>query len=214
MTIRSDAETQVWDPFVRFFHWILAVAFFVAYLTEDDAKTVHVWAGYLVGTLVVLRVAWGFVGPRYARFRDFICSPVKVMSYLVALTQLRAPRYVGHSPAGGAMAVALLLCLALTVVTGLLVYAEEGAGPLAPLYPQTSSSSALTGGTVEASSDEDEHLEREGDERGSAFKDLHELLANITLALVILHVLGVLVASFAHHENLVRAMITGRKRMN
>jgi cytochrome b len=41
---------------------------------------------------------------------------------------------------------------------------------------------------------------------------MHELIANITLALIVIHILAVVLASFAHHENLVRAMITGYKR--
>lgn len=207
------AESRVWDPLVRLAHWTTALAFFVAYLTEDDVLSVHVWAGYVVGALVLLRMVWGLVGPRYARFSDFVYAPRKIVAYLADLLRLRAPRYVGHSPAGGAMVVALLLCLALTVATGLVVYAEEeGAGPLAPLYSQSTASSqpkVVVGGPI---AEEEEGDEREGDERKSAFKEVHELFANITLALVILHMLGVVLASVAHHENLARAMVTGRKR--
>ena len=57
------AEIKVWDLFVRFFHWSVVIAFAVAYAVGDEALAVHVWAGYLIGGLLVLRIIWGFVGP-------------------------------------------------------------------------------------------------------------------------------------------------------
>ena len=47
---------------------------------------------------------------------------------------------------------------------------------------------------------------------GETFEEVHEVLANAWLALVVLHVLGVVFSSVAHRESLVRAMVTGRKR--
>lgn len=204
---------KVWDLFVRVFHWTVVVAFFVAYFTEDEVLTLHVWAGYVIGVLLVLRVAWGLVGPRHARFSDFLYRPREVAAYMRDLIGFRARRHLGHSPAGGAMAVALMIALAATVWTGLELYAaEENAGPLAAASAGQETAGQETAGlpVVLASTHEGEE-EDEGEE-GGIWEDLHELLANLTLVLVGLHIAGVVLASLVHRENLARAMVTGYKR--
>ncbi len=181
-------EVKVWDPFVRLFHWTLVLAFFIAWFTEDDLLTLHVWAGYTVLGLVLARIAWGIIGPRHARFSDFVRPPAEVLAFLRQTLAGRAPRYLGHNPAGGAMIVLMLILLLLTGVTGVILYGiEEAAGPLAGL--------AGAPEWIEA-----------------ALEEIHEFLANGMLLLVVIHVLGVIVESRIHHENLVRAMFTGRKR--
>lgn len=205
----TTSETvPVWDPFVRVFHWLLVIAFFVAFFTEDDLMTVHSWAGYIVGVLVIARVLWGVVGPRHARFSDFVYRPRVVLGYLRDLVTMRSPRFIGHSPAGGAMVVALLIALAGTVGTGLVVYAaEDNAGPLAGLIPAESTMETAPG------ADEDDEREEYGESAFvEGFEEAHEVLANLSLALVIVHIIGVLWVSLAHRENLARAMVTGRKR--
>jgi len=205
---------DVWDPFVRIGHWIIVVGFFVAYFTGEDFLSTHVWTGYVVGIVVFLRILWGFVGPRHARFSDFTYGPQAISSYLFSMLSFRAKRYIGHSPAGGAMVILLLLSVAATIVTGVMVYAvEENAGPLARFYAGSSSTSSSPGATAAA-----EHSvgaitkadEREGENESLEY--IHELLANVTLALVVIHILGVVFASIAHRENLIGAMLTGRKR--
>ena len=105
-------EVKVWDPLVRVFHWALVAAFTVAFVTEDDLLAPHVLAGYTVLALALVRVVWGVVGTRYARFADFVYPPVAVKAYLKELLRLRPPpRYLGHNPAGGFMVPALLLVL-------------------------------------------------------------------------------------------------------
>ncbi|MGE0674874.1 MAG: cytochrome b/b6 domain-containing protein [Methylibium sp.] len=210
MSVQNSTEVRVWDPFVRVAHWTIAIAFIVAYLTEDDSMTVHVWAGYVIGILVLLRVIWGFFGPRHARFTDFVCGPIPALAYLRDLFLFRAKRHVGHSPAGGAMVIALLLFLAATVASGLVLYAEDrGAGPLAPFLAQAPSASVPPpDGARSTQLKEGERRMR----RESALEEIHEALANVTLVLVIIHIMGVILASFIHHENLTRSMVTGRKR--
>ncbi len=212
MEARQARRVAVWDPVVRYGHWLLVAAFAVAYLSAEEESggpdRLHVWGGYVVGMIVILRVLWGFIGPRRARFADFVCGPVAAIRYLIDLPRGRARRYLGHSPAGGAMVVLLLLSLGATVATGLMAYGERGKGPLAD---------SGTAVVAAAYADEDKASGRTGTETRrnggeSAVGDLHGTLANITLALVILHVLGVGVASVVHRENLVLAMIDGRKR--
>ena len=213
MTMQHTHTIPVWDPAVRAGHWALVVAFAAAYLTgegEQEGLTgvVHVWAGYAVGIIVALRVLWGLIGPTYARFADFVFGPVKVFRYLLDLVLGRAHRYAGHSPAGGAMVLALLLCLMGTVVTGLVAYGDQGKGPLA----------SGTLGLVAQSHAEFDRSQRDNpagrrpERAESMVGELHGTLANLTLALVVLHLLGVGLASVVHRENLVRAMVDGRKR--
>ncbi len=209
---------KVWDIFVRFSHWAVALGFFVAYLTEDDLLTLHVWAGYLVGVLVVLRLLWGFVGPKHARFSDFIAGPRRVLAYLMKLASFRAPRHLGHSPAGGAMAIVLWLGLVAVVWSGLEFYAvEEGRGPLAALSasPVVAAGPASLVAAAAASDDEaQQQAEGAASEGGgeSAWEEIHEILANLVMILVVLHIAGVLLASLVHRENLARTMVDGRKR--
>ena len=203
--------TYVWDPLVRIFHWSLVLAFSIAYVTEDETMALHVWAGYAAGGLVLLRILWGFVGPKHARFADFVCGPLKAWRYLVDLVAFRARRHVGHSPAGGAMVLLLMAGILATVWSGLELYAaEEGKGPLAAAPPAIVA--VATALADEDDKDDDEDDDRKGGDGDEFWEEAHEALANLTFLLVLLHIGGVILASLVHRENLVRAVITGWKR--
>ena len=212
-TVSSVATIKVWDSLVRLAHWALVIAFAIAYLSseeEHDPDALHVWAGYAVGTIVVVRVLWGFIGTENARFSNFVTSPISALRYAFDEFGGRARRYVGHSPAGGAMIMALLLSLSLTVITGLLAYGDRGKGPFGRGGVAT-----ITQAYADEHKTERKHLEgHEGKKGESAYGEVHAALANITLALIILHILGVVFSSYAHRENLVSAMFTGEKRAN
>ncbi|AFL76269.1 cytochrome b/b6 domain-containing protein [Thiocystis violascens] len=190
-TATPEAQTpvRVWDPLVRIFHWSLAAGFATAFIVEDDLLDVHVWAGYLVLTLIAVRLVWGVIGTRHARFSDFVRGPGQILTYLKDALRFRAPRYLGHNPAGGAMVIALLLSVAATGVTGIALYgAQEFSGPLAGLMSELPAAS------------------------GEALEEVHEVLANFTLVLIVLHVVGVAFSSLSHGENLIGSMISGFKR--
>ena len=182
-------QIRVWDPIIRSFHWILVGAFFIAYLTEDDFLSLHVWAGYVIGIAIVIRIFWGLVGTRHARFSDFVTAPNTAVQYVKDTLMLRAKRFIGHNPAGGLMIIAMIISLILTVGTGITLYGvAESAGPLA----------TVAGNAGEFWED--------------LLEELHEFFANFTLLLVAVHVAGVFIESLIHKENLVVSMINGFKR--
>ena len=111
-------RVKVWDPFVRLYHWSQAALIAAAWITADEWKSVHERIGYAIMVLVVVRFLWGFVGPRHARFSDFVRGPRAVLRYLRDLFQGREKRYLGHNPAGAAMILALLATIVATTLTG------------------------------------------------------------------------------------------------
>lgn len=215
-------QVYVWDLLVRIGHWLLVVLFIVAYFTEEDLLILHSWAGYGIGIYVIARVIWGFVGPKHARFTDFAYGPSRAAHYVRELIFFRAKRYIGHSPAGGVMVFAFLFCLSMTTLTGIALLAiDENAGPLASwlgrgaVTEKTMPGPALFIAPARASEDEKEGDDNgENREEGSAevLEEIHELMSNLTLLLVIMHIVGVVLTSIVHRENLVHAMITGLKR--
>ena len=184
----KPTQIKVWDPVVRFFHWSLVSAFLIAYITEEELLIVHTWAGYLIVGLLVARIIWGFIGTHYARFSDFVHSPSTIIQFLKNTLALRAKRYLGHNPAGGAMVMLLIFSLLATTTSGILLLgAEEQAGPVAHWFTQA------------------------GGFWSKALEELHEFFANFTLLLVFIHIAGVIVESLIHKENLVSAMLNGFK---
>lgn len=164
----------VWDAPIRAFHWLMVLCFAGAYLTaeSESLRLVHVTLGYTMAGLVGFRLVWGFVGPRHARFANFVRGPAAVMRYLRSLVSGHPEHYVGHNPAGALAIVALLAITLLLVATGWANYNDIG---------------------------------------GGLAEELHEGVANTMLALVAVHVAAVLASSWLHRENLVGAMLHGRK---
>ncbi len=115
----DSAKARVWDPFVRVFHWLLAAGFVVNYLElVREGKSAHQIVGYVMLGLVAARMVWGLIGPRHARFAEFVRAPRQVAAYLLRVARHRDERHVGHNPAGGIMVVALLATILLVGLTG------------------------------------------------------------------------------------------------
>jgi cytochrome b len=168
-------RVRIWDPLVRLLHWSLAGTFAASWLTRHSAGAIHEWLGYAVLGIVLLRLVWGLLGSRYARFAQFVRWPAATLRYARALAAGGQPRYLGHNPLGAWMIVALILTTLGICISGWLYTTDRYWGV--------------------------EWVET-----------VHRWLTNFGLVLVGLHVAGVVVTSLHDRENLVAAMLHGRKR--
>ena len=122
---RATPFTQVWDPAVRLFHWSLVAGFALAWFSPHRSEAVHMWAGYAAAGLIGLRLVWGVVGTRHARFADFVKRPGTTLAYFGAILRGTEARHLGHNPAGGAMILVLLAGVVATAFTGWLMYTDR-----------------------------------------------------------------------------------------
>jgi len=187
----ADRWVKVWDVPTRGFHWMLvllvAVNVFTGFVTPEWWLGVHNWAGYGLVALMIFRLVWGICGSEYSRVTSFIYPPRDTLEHLRGLMLLRPPHYVGHNPTGALMVFALAGVLIALVVTGLLVLGgEEKQGPLA----------AVIGYSV-----------------ASAANHVHHWLTILLLVMVLGHIAGVVTESVLTHDNLVRAITTGWKKL-
>lgn len=122
---RQSPMARVWDPLVRLFHWSLVASFVLAWFTPHRSEAIHAWAGYAAAGLVGLRLVWGVIGTRHARFSDFVRRPSVILAYLRAIARGTEARHIGHNPAGGAMILALIAGMAGTALTGWLMFTDR-----------------------------------------------------------------------------------------
>lgn len=189
-TTRQRVYQRVWDIPTRLFHWLLAAAIVGAYWTGEFGgidKTWHMRFGYAILALIGFRILWGLFGSAPSRFASFLAGPRAILSYMATLGERRAKPYATHNPLGALSVVALLAAALLQAATGL--FADDAIltqGPLARLAPGWVSSLAT---------------------------NIHAWNIWVLIALVALHLAAIAFYHFYKRENLVGAMITGRKSL-
>ncbi len=182
-------KVKVWDLPVRLFHWLVVAACGTAlvtgFLLGASWLSLHIWAGGILLALILARTVWGFTGPTYARFRNFTLSPAAVVAHLKDIASGTVHRDGGHNALGAWMVTCFFIVLTAICVSGFLM--------LGGMFKQGPLKAYLSFAT------------------GRLFREPHELLAWLALALVAAHIAGVVFESFRSRENLARAMVTGLK---
>jgi cytochrome b len=117
---RAMQRVKVWDLPLRLFHWTLAIAVAVAFLSSDEDSALNQWhviAGWIAAILIVFRLVWGFVGGEHSRFADFV-RPSRIAGHVSGMLRGRSEASLGHNPLGAVAVVVLLALSAATVWTG------------------------------------------------------------------------------------------------
>jgi len=166
---------MVWDMPVRVFHWLLVICFAGAWLSSESERwaLIHYAFGYTACLLVLIRLVWGVIGTRYARFSQFLKSPKAVIGHFMAMLRGHPHHTVGHNPAGGLVMFALMLLILLVGLTGYLSVKEF---------------------------------------LGNLASEAHEAVASLALGLVIIHIIAAIGMSWIERQNLVRSMVSGKKK--
>lgn len=123
----------IWDLPTRLFHWLLSAGFIAAAVIalamgeHSPLFPYHAIIGLTIALMVALRIMWGIVGTRYARFGSFVFGPGAVVEYMKGAMLGGGKRHIGHNPGSAVAIFALLgLVLALAVTGFMLGQGSEG----------------------------------------------------------------------------------------
>lgn len=180
-------RVRLWDAPTRLVHWALVVLVAFSWFTAETGRlSWHRYSGYTVLGLIIFRLFWGVFGSSTARFASFVKGPGAVAAYVRGLSRPGAAALPGHNPLGALSVVAMLAVLVVHVGLGLFSIDDDTgweAGPLAGY----------------------------AGEFAYRIAEWHELTFNILLALIGLHLAAVVFYLVVKRDNLIGAMITGRR---
>lgn len=173
---RSGArDLPVWDPLVRLIHWSVALTILINSFTDGEAA-LHHWLGYAALVLVAVRLVWGVIGDRHARFCAFPPNPAAALRHLKQMRDGDRRIHLSHNPLGALMVYNIWASIAVIGATGYMMGTRQFFGV-------------------------------------DWVETAHEIAYGWVLFSVALHVGGVLFESWRTRVPLLRAMITGRKRL-
>jgi len=179
-------KIMVWDLPTRLFHWCLVCAVFYSWFSIDVLENMqhHFYSGYVVLTLVLFRVGWGFIGSPTARFRSFLYSRSEFLSYTRNIASMGGKKYLGHNPLGSISVIVMAVLLLAQAIFGLYSSDDYYFGPLS--------------GLVDA-------------ETIALLSELHSLNSDIVFAMIGLHIVAIAYYKIRKKEALTLAMISGKK---
>lgn len=114
-------QITVWDPLVRIIHWTVALAILLNVTIVDEDSALHLWLGYGALGLVLVRLGWGWIGSKYARFSAFPPNIPAALRHLNSLFKSDKPVHLSHNPLGALMAYNIWASILVISATGFMM---------------------------------------------------------------------------------------------
>jgi cytochrome b len=180
--------TYIWSFPTRLFHWLTVICLVGAYiLGETEAYfNYHFALGYSLGFLLLFRILWGIIGPKYSHFRDF---PIGIGPLKRFITNMKDVKhfYAGHNPLASIVMLCIIISILVVVGSGMLILASNGEGILPKMDIGIGSETA---------------------------KELHETTVGFLIAFIVIHLLGILTDTILQGPNgSLTSIFTGYKRV-
>ncbi len=190
MSNMKKNKTFVWSFIGRLSHWILVISFLTCFITSfyEELLTLHISLGIIVFSMLLMKIVWGIIGPKYARWSDFNFSLSSLKLYFIIKVKDRYREIeAGHNPASSWFAFLLTWFGILCCISGFVLYGiQEGNG----LFSFMNETYFYLMNLLE---------------------NIHVILVYVIIVIIVLHISGVMIEQFYHKTNMVMAMVTGFK---
>ena len=207
--LKDSARAKAkWDPVVKVTHWSIVLAVIGNAIFTEEGSGPHVWVGYALATVLALRLLWGFVGPKEARFTAFPPSPRKALAHIREIRAGHNEIHPSHNPLGALMVYAIWGTLSIIIATGIGM-----AGLPSTKWISEAPSHAVGRGTDDRDSvvlKGSKRKEASDDAEDEPLKEVHETAVNLLYVLIALHLAGVVFETRRSGKYILTAMLPGR----
>jgi len=237
MQTKQLHEYRVWDLPTRLFHWInftsVIMLIFMGLvmlfkkelgITSVEAKiglkTVHVIIGYVFVANLAIRIIWGFIGNKHARWRTLVPSSGHmdtIRNYMNSIKHGEAQQYAGHNPLGQLAVIVIFLCLITMAVTGLV---RAGTDIYYPPFGSMAAEYVAQPGVDPGSlvPYDTSAVDKEKYDALKAFKKpfgtIHIYTSYFLMFLIVVHIAAVIRVETKEGGGIISAMFTGKKLLN
>ena len=227
---------EAWDINTRLFHWINVLCVITLSIlglimlnkgsigisgTEASIglKALHVTVGYVFATNLIIRIAWGFIGPPLSLFSTLLPGKnfkQEMKSFNASVKAGQPQTFIGHNPKARVFLLVMFLLLTTIMVTGMVragtdIYYPPFGDFIAKYVAAEDISPAEIKPYDETGTDADKLASLKAFKK--PFGTIHIYGAYLLWLLILVHLFNVIRADARGHGTLISAMFSGKKHL-